>query len=313
MSDGPGLDPTLCGVLPVDKPSGMTSHDIVVQVRRASGVRRVGHAGTLDPLATGLLVVLIGPATRLARFLLEASKTYAARIVFGTQTATDDAEGEVVATSAVDPDLLTESIARRTVAGLVGTHSQVPPAFSAIKIAGKKAYELARAGEQPQLAPRDYTVYEATLVSVSSGPPPSWEVTVTVSSGTYVRALARDLAMTLGTVGHLGALERISSGALGLDDASTLDEIVTAAGEGKLADLLVPSHAALGLPVSRIDADRVTRVSNGRPLDPAGIAEADHLPEDGMISLVSSGRLVAVYTRRDQELLPEVVLPGGCS
>jgi len=182
----------LSGVLCIDKPQGPTSHDVVATVRRATGEGRVGHAGTLDPMATGLLVVLIGPATRLEPFLSSASKSYHATVRFGAETDTDDAEGSVTQTAAVPEAAFDPEVARAAVAELLGESSQMPPAYSAIKVDGTVAHRAARAGTPIELKPRLITVYEAALVDTDRVVS-TWTVDVTVSKGTYVRALARDL------------------------------------------------------------------------------------------------------------------------
>ena len=170
----------------------MTSHDVVNRVRRITGERRVGHAGTLDPMATGVLVVLVGPATRLAPYLTSAEKTYEARIAFGAETDTDDAEGRVTLTAAVPDEVCDPFAAAAMVASLVGVHEQIPPAYSAIKRGGVVAYEAARKGEALELEPRTVEVASAELLGVQVDPP-AWDVAFAVSKGTYIRALARDL------------------------------------------------------------------------------------------------------------------------
>ena len=214
----------LSGILAIDKPAGMTSHDVVDRVRRVTGERRVGHAGTLDPMATGLLVVLVGPATRLAPYLTAAEKTYDARIVFGAETDTDDAEGRVTATAPVPDEVGDPFFAAGTVASLVGTHEQVPPAFSAIKRGGVTAYEAARKGEALELEPRTIEVDRRRLLGVECVGEYAWDVEFAVSKGTYIRALARDLGRALDTAAHLGALRRTRSGTLALAQAHTLEE-----------------------------------------------------------------------------------------
>ncbi len=195
----------LAGILVVDKPEGLTSHDVVNRVRRALGEKRVGHAGTLDPMATGVLVVLVGPATRLAPYLTAAEKRYRAQIVFGSATDTDDAEGRTIRAAPVPDEAADPFFAAATVAALVGEHDQVPPAFSAIKVDGKTAYREARAGEALELEPRRISVLDARLVGVEVEPEVAWDVQFEVSKGTYIRALARDLGEAMCSAAHLGA------------------------------------------------------------------------------------------------------------
>lgn len=234
-------EPAPDGLLILDKPSGWTSHDVVAKVRYLAATRKVGHAGTLDPMATGVLVLGIGRATKLLTFLVGCDKAYAATIRLGATTVTDDAEGEITATSPVDPDVDLEMAIR----ALTGDIAQVPSAVSAIKIDGKRSYARVRGGEQVALAPRPVTVSRFVAgrreaVVVDGIPMLDVEVEVTVSSGTYVRALARDLGAALGVGGHLTALRRTRVGEFGLPDASAL------------ADL---EHRASGdLPVIPLDA-----------------------------------------------------------
>jgi tRNA pseudouridine55 synthase len=212
------------GLIIVDKPGGMTSHDVVARVRRLAGTRRVGHAGTLDPMATGVLVIGVEKATRLLGYLTLTEKTYAATIRLGQSTSTDDAEGEPTGGSpATDivPGALDAEIAE-----LTGDIWQVPPGVSAIKVNGQRAYKLTRAGAAPELAARPVTVYEFTVTDVrQAGDFLDLDAVIRCSSGTYIRALARDLGAALGTGGHLTALRRTAVGPYDLAQAHTLQEL----------------------------------------------------------------------------------------
>jgi tRNA pseudouridine55 synthase len=294
---------TLRGVLPVDKPAGMTSHDVVDQVRRATGEGRVGHAGTLDPLATGLLVALIGSYTRLEPYLSGARKTYEARIAFGTSTDTDDAEGAVVDAAAVPDAVMDPHAAQTALDALLGDSMQAPPAYSAIKVGGRVSHRAARAGETLELAPRAITVDAAELLRIDADAR-TWDVRFRVSKGTYVRALARDLGLACGTFAHLGALRRTAAGLLTLDDANDLDDIVAASAEGHLAALFTDVVAALGLPVAEASA---TEVANGRALD-AG--RAIELPEGALASVLADGAFHGVYTVVGGALVPASIVGG---
>lgn len=295
---------SLAGILLVDKPAGMTSHDVVAIVRRETGEGRVGHAGTLDPMATGLLVILIGPYTRLEPYLSAARKSYQARIVFGSETDTDDAEGAVVRETAVPAAVGGSQYARTMLAAAVGPALQAPPAYSAIKVAGRVAHKAARAGEALELAPRPIEVYSAVLTSVDPGTP-SWDVAYRVSKGTYIRALARDLGRACGTAAHLGALRRTASGPLALADASTLDEVATASASGGIGRLFTDPLVALGLPVYEADPASLT---DGRSL----ALDASHEREDGALRAVTvAGALAGVYRVSAERLVPVVVLTGG--
>ena len=296
----------LSGILAVDKPGGCTSHDVVDRVRRVTGERRVGHAGTLDPMATGLLVVLVGPATRLAPFLTSAEKTYEARIVFGAQTDTDDAEGRVIDTAPIPDEVADPFFVTGTIASLVGVHQQVPPAFSAIKVDGKTAYKAARNGESLELEPRTIEVTGARLLGIECADEYAWDVEFVVSKGTYIRALARDLGIAMGTVAHLGALRRTRSGALEVRAAHSLDSIADAP---DVRTLFADPLDALGLPVVDLDPESAALVANGVALDAAcalGVAV-----RDGLVALSCDGRLLAVYDLANGTLSPRCVIPGG--
>jgi tRNA pseudouridine55 synthase len=212
------------GLIIVDKPGGMTSHDVVARVRRLAGTRRVGHAGTLDPMATGVLVVGVEKATRLLGYLTLTEKTYVGTIRLGASTSTDDAEGEPTGGSPatdIAPGALDAEIAE-----LTGDIWQVPPGVSAIKVNGQRAYKLTRAGAAPELAARPVTVYEFTVTEVrQTGDFLDLDAVIRCSSGTYIRALARDLGAALGTGGHLTALRRTAVGPYDLAQAHTLQEL----------------------------------------------------------------------------------------
>ena len=208
------------GLVVVDKPGGMTSHDVVSQVRRLAGTRRVGHAGTLDPMATGVLVVAVNRATRLLGHLTLTDKRYDATIRLGATTTTDDADGDVVASAPTES--LTEEAVRSQLAEFVGEIDQVPSSVSAIKVGGKRAYALVRSGEQVDLPARRVTIHGLDVTGLAL---PDVRVSVHCSSGTYVRAIARDLGAALGVGGHLTALRRTAVGPFTLDHARTLDDL----------------------------------------------------------------------------------------
>ena len=269
------------GLVVVDKPGGMTSHDVVARVRRLAGTRKVGHAGTLDPMATGVLVLGINRATRLLGHLTLSHKRYDATIRLGVSTTTDDAEGEVVETRATDG--LTEDAVRAALARFVGDLDQVPSSVSAVKVDGKRAYARVRAGESLDLAARRVTIHELDVTGVDL---PDVRVSVHVSSGTYVRAIARDLGAALGVGGHLTALRRTSVGPFGLADAHTLEELADDLRLTPLADAARASFPAVDL-----DDDRAADVRVGRRLD---------LPLDGVTALFApDGEFLALYEPRD--------------
>ena len=219
---GPGLD----GILVVAKPTGPTSHDIVALVRKLAATKRVGHGGTLDPFASGVLPVFLGHATRVVEYHLGDRKGYRATVCFGATSTTDDLEGELTPSDGPAP---TEAAVRAALPDLTGTITQRPPAYSAIKVGGRRAYALARAGEAVELAEREVTIHSLDLVDWDGSDPtrPVAILEVSCSAGTYVRALARDLGANLGSGAYLGALVRTSSGPFSLPDAHPLDVIRT--------------------------------------------------------------------------------------
>lgn len=284
------------GLLVVDKPAGWTSHDVVARVRRLSQTRRVGHAGTLDPMATGVLVLGLGRATRLLGHLALHDKDYDAGITLGTTTETDDAEGAVVARS--DAAWTVEQV-RMSMASLTGEISQVPPAYSAIKIDGQRSYARARAGEHVVLAARTVTVSRFALLGADG---PMLTAAVTCSSGTYVRSLARDLGAALGTGGHLSGLRRTRVGGYALDRAFTLEELETA---DPLPLLPLGDAVAAGFPRRDVTADDAVALSYGRPLPAGG--------EPGPVGVFGpDGAVLALVADRDGQARALVVFaPAG--
>lgn len=230
----------ISGVLNVDKPHGWTSHDVVGLVRRLLGQRQVGHAGTLDPMATGVLVVMVGAATRLSDYLMHGRKCYRAGIRLGVRTSTDDAEGAVVETRAVEG--VTHAAVVDTLRGFRGAIEQQPPAYAAIKKDGVPAYKLARRGLTPVLAPRQVTIDGLALIGIDGD---VLDLLVWCSAGTYIRALARDLGDALGCGAHLSALRRLSSGSFDVTTALDLTTLRDLAARGRLQDHLTPLDTAL--------------------------------------------------------------------
>lgn len=295
----------LSGLLAIDKPSGITSHDVVDAVRRATGERRIGHAGTLDPLATGLLIVLVGPATRLERYLVGHDKRYEARIVLGTTTDTLDAEGTIIARAEVSDVLFDPETAQAILRTFLGQSEQMPPAYSAIKKDGVPAYRLARQGVTPDLQPRPIEVSEARLrgVDASAG---WWDAVFTVSSGTYIRSLARDVGLAAGTVGHLGSLRRTRIGALDVASAVPLEQAVRTIQAGGFESLIVDPLPLLEMPAVEVSPEQ-TRDGRLVPVTSA-------VPAEGARgALVTDETLLGVYVRSGDVLRPETVLtPGVC-
>jgi tRNA pseudouridine55 synthase len=252
------------GLVIVDKPAGMTSHDVVARIRRMAGTRRVGHAGTLDPMATGVLVVGVEKATRLLGHLTLAEKEYQATIRLGQATGTDDAEGPVIAAaSAAD---VSAGALHAAVGALTGEIEQVPPGVSAIKVGGKRAYRLTRDGAAPELAARPVTVRAFDIAAVRrNGDLLDVDVAVTCSSGTYIRALARDLGRALGVGGHLTHLRRVRSGAYHIEAARTLDELADRFEVTPLA-----AAAAAAFPRLDLSEEQARTVAHGGRLPATG-------------------------------------------
>lgn len=254
------------GLLVVDKPAGLTSHDVVARVRRYLRTRAVGHAGTLDPMATGVLVLGVGRATKLLGHLALEDKAYLATIRLGRSTTTDDAEGQPLQDSDA-ADVRAETI-HAGIAALTGPILQVPSTVSAIKVGGRRAYELARGGQQVTLAPRPVTIARFDLLDLRRGQAVTdLDVLVECSTGTYVRALARDLGAALGVGGHLTALRRTRVGPFGLAVARALEQVEAEPGLSMDLDQAV----AAAFPRRDVDAEAALRLSHGRPLPPAAI------------------------------------------
>lgn len=258
------------GLLIVDKPSGWSSHDVVARTRRLAGTRRVGHAGTLDPMATGVLVLGINRATKLLTFLVGCDKSYDATIRLGQATVTDDAEGEVTAT--VDASALRDDQIRSATTKFVGQIQQVPSSVSAIKIDGKRSYARVRGGEDVALAPRPVSVHEFVVHDIRPGAGVvDLDVSVDVSSGTYVRALARDLGAELGVGGHLTALRRTRVGRFTLDDARSLDELTALREQDHPLPLIDMADAAGALfPVRALTDEEAAHLRHGRRIVAGG-------------------------------------------
>jgi len=288
------------GVIVVDKPAGPTSHDVVQAVRRAAGQSRVGHTGTLDPAATGVLVVCLGRSTRLVRFLQAGSKTYAARMVLGIETDSQDADGRVVATMSaahIDERAVCEVLTR-----FQGEIEQLPPMVSAVKVGGRRLHTLARAGEDVERDRRRVTVHDLILDAYVPGEHPEVALLVTCSAGTYVRTIAHDVGAALGVGGSLLSLRRLANGPFGADGAHAVEEIEAAGSTGRLRALVVDPLTAIerALPTVAIDDANLART----------LSRGGWLPEQaepGAYVVRWGDRLVGVYTDRDGHGRPELV------
>ena len=284
------------GIVVVDKPAGMTSHDVVGRCRRIFGTRKVGHAGTLDPMATGVLVIGIERATKILGLLSGTSKSYVATIRLGRSTTTDDAEGDVV--SDVPATDVTDSAISDGISALRGEIAQRPSAVSAIKVGGKRAYQRVREGEEVELAPRTVRIDRFEVLAIRrEGAFVDIDVDVDCSSGTYIRALARDLGETLGVGGHLTALRRTRVGRYGLDHARTLEELA----EQPSLSYTLDQACLLGFPRRDITAEQAVDAGHGRPLPAAGI--------EGVYAAADpAGRVLALLEDRGPKTTSVVVI-----
>lgn len=275
----------ISGVLVVDKPVGMTSHDVVQVIRNGTGLRRAGHTGTLDPRASGVLVVLVGPAVRLSEFVSASDKRYQAIIRLGSATDTFDADGKI--TQPEQQVNVTEAQFEKVLATFVGEIEQVPPPYSAVKVQGRKAYEMARQGEEVELAPRKITVHHLEVLEWA---PPEVVIDVHCSSGTYVRSLANDLGNTLGCGAYLVGLRRTKSGRFSLRDATPLRKLQEAFNAGNWYQYLIPAAEALAeWPSVELSPDDVENVRHGHRV------KADPAAKPGSVRGVSTqGELVAL-------------------
>ena len=281
------------GVLVVDKPAGMTSHDVVARVRRIFNTKKVGHAGTLDPDATGLLVLGLGHATRLLSFAQAGPKRYTAVASFGTSTTTQDASGDVIETKDVAIDAGTvEAAARR----FVGVIEQIPPMVSAVKVGGERLYKKARRGEEVERAPRNVTIHSLEMTEFRAEPPEA-TFDVTCSPGTYIRTLVHDIGQELGCGAHLKTLRRTEASGFTERDAVPLDRVEPSH--------LRPTVDAVGsLTRVAVSDDALRLVADGRPVPVEGV----DLAEDERVALIADDRLLAVYKRRGPVLVADKVM-----
>lgn len=283
----------ISGILVVDKPIGLTSHDVVQIIRTGTGIRRAGHTGTLDPRASGVLVVLIGPAVRLSEYVSATDKRYQAIIRLGSSTDTYDSEGKFTQQSS-EPINVTEEQFETALQGFIGEIEQTPPAYSAIKVKGRRAYDMARKGEEVELEPRKIQVFHLEVLEWA---PPEVVIDAHCSSGTYIRSLANDLGNTLGCGAYLVGLRRTKSGRFSLREATPLRKLQEAFAAGNWYQYLIPAAEALGdWDALELDPDQVDEVRHGHRLP----ASPDAKP--GMVRAVSmAGELVALL-----ELVPAV-------
>jgi len=286
-------DAGIDGVLVVDKPAGMTSHDVVDRIRKSLGTRRVGHAGTLDPDATGVLILGVGRATRFLSYAQSSPKRYLTTAVFGVTTTTQDASGEVIERRPVD---ISEDDVRAAAAKHTGELDQIPPMVSAVRVGGERLYKKARRGEEVERAARPVIIYELDVLSYSEKPPEA-VLDVRCSAGTYVRTLVHDIGASLGCGAHLRSLRRTEAGGFNEADTVELDAVDS-------RHLLPLADTVRDLTRLEIDDDAARLVANGRRLEllSEDLVDGEHL------ALINGGDLVAVYARKGRELVPERVV-----
>jgi tRNA pseudouridine55 synthase len=298
------------GVLVLAKPAGPTSHDVVALVRRLATTRRIGHGGTLDPFASGVLPLFLGGATRLVEYHLGDAKTYRATVCLGATSSTDDLDGELTPVPAPG---LTRARVEGALASFVGPQLQQPPAYSAAQIGGRRAYAMARSGETPELKPRSIEVRRLELLEWDGSDPdrPIAVIELVCSAGTYVRALARDLGARLGGGAYLGALTRLASGPFRLEDARSLDDVRTAAADrgpdGVRALLLPPDFGLDQLPSVALTAGEIADAAQGRFVRPTGGLAGT--PAEVPIRLVdAAGAIVGMGRRHGTLIAPTKIL-----
>jgi len=284
----------LSGILNIHKPPGLTSHDVVKRVRRLTGIRKVGHAGTLDPMATGVLLVCIGRATRLIEYLMAGRKVYRATLQLGQATTTYDAEGDITATA--NPSAITEADLRRVLAAFVGDIEQSPPPFSALKRNGVPLYRLARQGKAVTPAPRPVHI---AAIELETFAPPQATLRVVCGPGTYIRSLAHDVGQRLGVGAHLTALTRLASGRWSLEEAIPLPQLEEAIAQNRLPDVLHPKEKAVAhLPRLTLSAAEKQAVRHGQ------FIAADSAPSGGALAAFDeAGQLVAILVPHPSGML----------
>ena len=287
------------GLLLVDKASGLTSHDVVAQVRKILNERRVGHAGTLDPMATGLLVLAVGPSTRLLRFAQSEVKRYRGTVQLGVATDSLDADGTPTERRAVPS--ISHDVMNAAAGAMLGIQQQIPPMVSAVKVGGRRLHQLARQGVEVEREARDVTIHSFALVATDD--PSVWSFDVECSVGTYVRVLLSDLTSALGTVGHLSSLRRTRSGDFRVEDALSVEQ---------LSDVVASGGTALRAPVTFVEKlEHVALDENAERKIRMGqrVTLVDPLVTDEIAALNGTGQLVAILRRRGETWQPEVVLP----
>ena len=289
----------ISGWVNLNKPAGMTSNDALMKLKRALGYPKIGHAGTLDPLASGVLPIALGEATKLVSYMMEDDKVYLFRVTWGEQRTTDDAEGEVMVSSDVRP---TEDQIKAILPEFTGTIMQKPPTFSAIKIAGQRAYDLARAGQEFEIDARPIEVYELTLESYDSA---SATFRSVCGKGTYVRSLARDMARKLGTYGYVSLLIREAVGPFSLETAISLDNLGENADNSALESAVLPVETVLDdIPVLSVSDQEAVRLKNGQKLTFIARPQVQRLLDAGLqVGQTEPGLAIAMYQNKPLAIL----------
>jgi tRNA pseudouridine55 synthase len=303
-------EPDLDGILVLAKPAGPTSHDIVALVRRLSGVRRVGHGGTLDPFAAGVLPVFIGRATRVVEYHLTDEKAYRAVVAFGARSTTDDLEGEL---TPGDSPVPSREAVEAALEPFRGTIEQVPPDYSAVRVAGRRAYELARHGKKPELRSRQVEIRSLTLAAWDGADPerPTATLEIRCSAGTYIRAIARDLGQAIGSGAFLVALTRTASGPFTIERARSLDQLRDAATAGRLKALLLPTDSGLdAIPRVRLGAEDLAALARGQVVRVRDASLLEGAAEGLLRVTDGGGRLAAMARLESGRLFPEKVFVG---
>ena len=291
------------GFVAVDKPGGWTSHDVVGKARSLFGMKKIGHAGTLDPMATGLVVLGLGRATRLLRYVQDQPKTYVATAQFGVATDTLDADGAILGR---EPMEVTLGDVRELVPRFVGNILQVPPMVSALRVGGRRLYDLAREGKEVERSPRTVHIYSIEITDFAPGPYPELSFEVICGSGTYVRSLADDLAAALGGRAHLSALRRTANGGQSVDVAYSIDQLEAAVEGGTLDSVVLDVADVLAdLPAVAVDPKTAEGVSHGVRFPISVVPDPG---DGGPYRVMEKDRLVAVYRTDGKMAVPEVVL-----
>lgn len=284
------------GVIPINKPKGMTSHNVVAKLRRILGIKRIGHTGTLDPDVSGVLPICIGKATRLSEYIMELPKTYIGQLTLGVSTTTQDSSGEIIAQ--IEVKELTEEMIKGTISSFIGEIEQIPPMYSAVKMNGKKLYEIARQGKEVERKPRTVTIHQLEIISIDlDRANPTIDFIVTCSKGTYVRTLCVDIGANLGYPAHMSSLVRTKSGNFSIEESYTLEEVEQKVGSNNIENIIVPMRATLPQFEELVITDDqiIDNIFNGQ------VIHLDTLNKYiGIIKIVdNSGNLIALYQKRE--------------